>query len=68
MADTSPRNVTGRGLGLYAGKTPFGGAKYRNRMIPARPRGFGMAAIIAAFVTAITVTINHYAGQRYREG
>ena len=30
MADTSPRNVTGRGLGLYAGKTPFGGAKYRN--------------------------------------
>jgi hypothetical protein len=30
MADTSPRNVTGRGLGLYAGKTSFWRAKYRN--------------------------------------
>jgi hypothetical protein len=32
MADTSPRNATGRGLGLYAGKTPFGGANYRSRI------------------------------------
>jgi hypothetical protein len=37
-------------------------------MIPARPVALEWLQIIAAFVTAIKVTINHYAGQPYREG
>ena len=37
MADTNPRNVTGRGLGPYAGKTPSGAPNTEPRTIPARP-------------------------------